>query len=104
MRLNWTKGAIPLLAGLCLPFAARAEAVSSGVDWHAKTLTEAILQTAIFALVGIVLAIIGYKLFDLATPGKLHKEILENKNMAAGLIGAAIILGVCILVAAAMLG
>jgi uncharacterized membrane protein YjfL (UPF0719 family) len=93
--------AVMILLGL--PIVAKAEAVA-GADWHAKTLGEAILQTAIFALVGIVLAIAGYKLFDLATPGKLHKEILENKNMAAGLIGAAIILGVCILVAAAMLG
>lgn len=82
---------------------ARAEATASP-DWHAKTLGEAVLQTGIFAVVGIVLAIIGYKLFDLATPGKLHAEIFENKNLAAGLIGAAIILGVCILVAAAMLG
>ncbi|MDB6034382.1 MAG: hypothetical protein JWM16_4720 [Verrucomicrobiales bacterium] len=66
--------------------------VAGGADWHAKTLGEAILQTAIFALVGIALAIIGYKLFDLATPGKPHKEVLENKNMAAGLVGAAIII------------
>jgi hypothetical protein len=80
---------LPALLAFCLPAMARAD-VAGGADWHAKTLGEAILQTAIFALVGIALAIIGYKLFDLATPGKLHKEILENKNMAAGLVGAAI--------------
>ncbi|HUR46572.1 MAG TPA: DUF350 domain-containing protein [Candidatus Saccharimonadales bacterium] len=86
---------------VALPLATRAE--STGANWHAQSLGQAVLQTAIFAGVGIALAIIGYKLFDLFTPGQLHKEILENKNMAAGMIGAAVILGVCILVVAAML-
>ena len=73
-------------------------------DWHARSLGEAIGHTALFAVLGVVLAIVGYKLFDLATPGKLHHEILQNKNVAAAIIGAAVILGVCVLVAAAMLG
>src|SRR5262245_56082018 len=73
-------------------------------DWHARSLGEAVWQTALFALLGVALAIVGYKIFDLVTPGKLHDEILQNKNVAAAIIGAAIILGVCGLVAAAMLG
>jgi uncharacterized membrane protein YjfL (UPF0719 family) len=75
---------------------------ATAAAWRAKTLGEAVFHTAVFGLVGVVLAIVGYKLFDLATPGKLHHEILQNKNLAAGIIGAAIILGVCLLVAAAM--
>ncbi len=47
---------------------------------------------------------LGYKLFDKCTPGDLHKEILENKNVAAAIVAAAVILGVCIIIAAAMLG
>jgi len=73
-------------------------------DWHAHSLGEAVWHTALFALLGVVLAIVGYKIFDLATPGKLHQEILQNKNVAAAIIGAAVILGVSVLVAAAMLG
>jgi uncharacterized membrane protein YjfL (UPF0719 family) len=49
-------------------------------------------------------AIAGYKLFDKCTPGDLHKEILENKNIAAALVAGSVILGVCIIIAAAMLG
>jgi hypothetical protein len=94
---------MPGILVFCLPLVAGAE-VGSGADWHARTLGGAVVQTVVFALVGVGLAIVGYKLFDLATPGKLHQEILENKNLAAGLVGAAIILGVCILVAVAMLG
>lgn len=76
----------------------------ASATWHAKSLGDALWQTALFSLFGIGLAIVGYKLFDLFTPGQLHKEIIENKNVAAALIGAAIIVGVCILVAAAMIG
>ena len=78
-------------------------AQEAAADWHARSLGEAVWQTALFALLGVVLAIIGYKLFDLATPGKLHQEILQNKNVAAAIIGGAIIIGVCVLVAAAMI-
>lgn len=71
-------------------------------SWHAKTVWEALLDTGIFAIAGILLAIVGYKAFGYFTPGDLHKEIIENKNVAAALIGAAVIVGICILVAAAM--
>jgi len=57
-----------------------------------------------YAFAGIVLAILGYKLFDLCTPGDLHEEIVKNRNTAAALIGAAIIIGVCIIVAASIMG
>jgi uncharacterized membrane protein YjfL (UPF0719 family) len=73
-------------------------------SWHAQSLPEALLYMLIFAIVGIVIAVVGYKLFDRCTPGDLHREIVENKNVAAAIVGAAVILGVCIIVAAAMLG
>ena len=79
------------------------QAQEAAADWHARSLGEAVWQTALFALLGVVLAIVGYKLFDLATPGKLHQEILQNKNVAAAIIGGAVIIGVCVLVAAAMI-
>ena len=90
------------MAGALAAVPAQAQEATAAA-WRAKTLGEAVLHTALFAFLGVVLAIVGYKLFDLATPGKLHHEILQNKNMAAGIIGAAIILGVCLLVAAAMI-
>ena len=71
-------------------------------SWHAKTVWEALLGTVVFAIAGILLAIVGYRAFDYFTPGDLHKEIIENKNVAAALIGAAVIVGTCIVVAAAM--
>lgn len=67
-------------------------------------LPEALLSMVVFALVGIVTAIGGYRLFDKFTPGDLHKEILENKNVAVAIIAAAVIIGVCLIVAASIMG
>ena len=74
--------------------------VTPPTTWHAQTLLQAIGNVLLFALIGIVAAIIGYKIFDKCTPGHLSREILEHRNVAAALIGAAVILGVCIIVAA----
>jgi len=77
---------------------------STPAAWHASSLGEAIFYVVIFSLVGIALAITGYKLFDLCTPGNLHEEIIKHRNTAAAMIGAAIIVGVCIVVAASIMG
>ena len=90
-----------LLATAPALMAAEAPAVQS---WRAQTLGQAIANLLIFAGIGLVSAIIGYKVFDLCTPGHLTKEILEHRNVAAAIIGGAVILGVCIIVAAAMIG
>ncbi|PTX95488.1 DUF350 domain-containing protein [Opitutus sp. ER46] len=63
-----------------------------------------LLSMAVFALVGVLLAVVGYKIFDYCTPGDLHQEIVKNRNVAAAIVGAAIILGVCLIVAAAIVG
>jgi uncharacterized membrane protein YjfL (UPF0719 family) len=63
----------------------------------------AILATIVFGLVGIILALIGFKLFDLITPFNLEREMCENKNVAVGVLCGAIVLGVCIIVAAAII-
>ena len=72
--------------------------------WHFTSIGGSLLAMAIFALAGILLAIVGYKLFDYCTPGDLHEEIIKNRNVAAALIGAAIIMGVCLIIAAAIMG
>lgn len=74
------------------------------VGWHAQSLGEALAYMLLFAFVGILAAITGYKLFDKCTPGNMHHEIIENKNVAAAIVAGAVILGVCLIIAAAMLG
>jgi uncharacterized membrane protein YjfL (UPF0719 family) len=69
------------------------------LPWPPNSLWEAALATAIFGLLGIFLAVIGFKIFDKVTPGHLEEEIVRKGNMAAALITAAFILGVCIIIA-----
>lgn len=76
----------------------------AAASWHAQTLAQALGYMLLFSAVGIAAAVAGYKLFDKCTPGDLHKEILENKNIAAAIVAAAVILGLCLIIAAAMIG
>lgn len=91
-----------LLALTCTLFAA--DGPPPAATWHAQSLAQAILNMLLFVAIGIGAAIAGYKLFDRCTPGDLNREITENKNIAAAIVAAAVIIGVCIIVAAAMLG
>jgi len=84
-------------------YAADAAAPASP-SWHAQSLLQAIANMIIFAIIGIFTAVVGFKIFDKCTPGDLTKEIIENKNIAAAIVGGAVILGVCLIIAAAMIG
>ena len=81
-----------------------ADATSGQTTWHAQNLPQALGYMLLFAVVGIIAAILGYKLFDMCTPGDLNKEIVENKNIAAAIVAGAVILGVCVIIAAAVHG
>ena len=68
--------------------------------YQPRNLWESLLSTVLFSLVGIVLAIVGFKLFDLAIRANMEQEICEKNNMAAALLAAAVVLGTCLIVAA----
>lgn len=71
-------------------------------EWHAKNLGEALLYTALFGVVGIVLVFLGFKLFDKAiTKIDLETEISKG-NVAAAVLGGAAIIAIAIIIAAAM--
>lgn len=83
-----------LIAGAAFAGPLRAEG-----PWAPETFEMSIASTAAFSGMGIVLAIVGFKLFDLVTPGKLDQEICEKQNVAAGILGGAVVLGICIIIA-----
>ena len=63
----------------------------------------ALLATAIFGLVGISLMLVGFKVFDWMTPRiDLEKELGENKNVAVAIVIASVMIGISIVIAAAM--
>jgi putative membrane protein len=61
-----------------------------------------ILDVAIFGVIGIALLIIGYYIWELVTPYNLRRELQENKNVAVAVVAAAFIVGMAIVVAAAL--
>lgn len=84
--------------------AAQADLGVGVASTNSHTIGNGLISTAVFGLCGVVMAILGYKLFDLCTPGNLHKEIVENRNVAAAIVVAAVILGVSLIVVAAIVG
>ena len=66
-------------------------------------LFEGIYTTLLFGIIGILLAVIGFKLFDIAVRHNIETEIFEHKNMAAALLAGAVVLGVSLIVAATIL-
>lgn len=72
--------------------------------WHPTTMPESLLAAVCFGAIGIIMAIIGFKLFDWITPGNLGEEITSKNNMAAAILAGAVVLGVSIIMAAAIHG
>ena len=103
MKIRLVSSALTTLVAALVPSAYAADPAAAA-GWHAQSLGQALGYMILFSAVGIIAAIAGYKLFDKCTPGDLHNEIVQHKNVAAAIVAAAVILGVCIIVAAAMLG
>ncbi len=61
-----------------------------------------LLDVTIFGVIGIVLLIVGYYIWELVTPYNLRRELQENKNVAVAVVAAAFIVGMAIVVAAAL--
>ena len=59
-----------------------------------------IVGTIVFGLIGILLTILGLKIFDWITPRlDIQKELVERTNIAVAIVSAALILGICHIVA-----
>ena len=67
-------------------------------------LGEALVTSAAFAGVGVVVFTVAFWLMARLTPFSLRKEIEEDQNVALGIIMAAVIIGVAIVIAAAISG
>jgi putative membrane protein len=63
---------------------------------------EVVLGSIVFALVGVAIFGLCFLVMDKLTPYKLWEEIIEKQNLALALVVAALSLGICIIVAAAI--
>ena len=69
-----------------------------------KVLAGLIIEGVVFSVVGLIVLMIGYKVFDWATPYDLNRQIAEENNTAAGVAVAGVLIALGIIVAAAMGG
>ena len=64
--------------------------------------TAILLNSVIYALLGIVIFIVGFIIVDKLTPYDLWKQLVEEKNLALAVVVGAAALGICIIIAAAI--
>lgn len=65
-------------------------------------LWKGLVHSIIYSLLGLVVLMISFKVFDMITPFDLNKEIAEDDNTAAGVAVAGIMIGLGLIVAAAI--
>ena len=61
-----------------------------------------VLGSLVYALIGVVIFWVCFLIIDKITPYDLWAEIVEKQNVALGLVVAAMSLGICVIVAAAI--
>ena len=67
-----------------------------------KGIARDIILVVVISIVGLIILMIGYKVFDMATPYDLNRQIAEENNTAAGIAVAGVLISLGIIVAAAM--
>jgi uncharacterized membrane protein YjfL (UPF0719 family) len=63
-----------------------------------------LLNTLLYAGIGIIVFVIGFVILDLLTPGRLWEQINEKQNNAVAIFAGLVALGLAIIVAAAIHG
>jgi uncharacterized membrane protein YjfL (UPF0719 family) len=62
-----------------------------------------VLDASVLGLAGIAMLIVGYYIWELVTPYNLRRELQENKNVAVAVVVAAFIVGMAIVIGAALI-
>ncbi|MEO6590362.1 MAG: DUF350 domain-containing protein [Pyrinomonadaceae bacterium] len=67
-------------------------------------LLETIVTTLIFVFIGLVFFALAFGILGKATPFSIRKEIEEDQNTALGIVIGAVLIGISIIIAAAISG
>lgn len=88
------------LVGLILTGISSVYAKDDSISLYA--IEKGILGTILYSAIGMIMAIVAYRIIDIIIPGKISHQITEDKNLAVGVVVAAFMLGICIIIAAAI--
>jgi putative membrane protein len=70
-----------------------------GIEWIKPGV---VFGSIMYALIGVIIFGLCFAIIDKITPYNLWEEIVEKQNRALALVVAAVSLGICIIVAAAI--
>jgi uncharacterized membrane protein YjfL (UPF0719 family) len=65
-------------------------------------LTGNFIAAVVFALLGVLLFVLGFIVFDKITPGSLWTELLEEHNTALAILMGCVAIALAIIIAAAI--
>jgi len=65
---------------------------------------KALTASVVYSLLGILILVASFYIFNKLTPGTLRREILEEHNNALAIIAAAFMLAVALIISAAIHG
>lgn len=84
-------------------FAQSASSESGGIQLMTSSQISGILASVVYAIIGMVLLMIGYKIFDIINPLEFNEELRRN-NIALGVTVAGFFIAMAIIVGAAIHG
>jgi putative membrane protein len=65
---------------------------------------KVVVNSLVFALIGMVVFVLGFYTFDRITPYALWKEIVEEENLALAIVVGSVAIGISTIIAAAIHG
>lgn len=65
---------------------------------------KGIINSLIFSVIGVIILILSYYIIEKLTPENTWKEIVQNKNTALAIVFAALIIGISLIISAAIHG
>ena len=63
---------------------------------------KAVFASVVYSVLGIIILVISFYIIEKITPENVWKQIIEHKNTAVAIIGAAYILAIAIIIASAI--
>lgn len=69
-----------------------------------EELLPVVITTSVFVLLGLVIFAVAFGIILLITPFSVKKEIEEDQNIALGIVIGAVLIGISIIIAAAISG
>jgi putative membrane protein len=94
-----------MLAHLLTSASAKATPASTvGLMVPLKDLGDLLIETLAFTILGLILFAVAFWIIKMVLPFSIRKEIEDDQNISLGIIIASIIIGIALIVAAAIHG